>query len=124
MQYTLLINGGPESQSAETALEFAQALHSTGHSIFRLFFYQSGVLLAQKTSNPSSLTRRWQSFVEMQRLDAVVCITAAVRRGIVSDAESRASDATFEQIAPGFEVSGLGQFADALTQSQRLLSFG
>ncbi len=126
MKYTLLINGGPDSSSAETALAFAEALLSSGHSLYRLFFYQAGVLLARhspdSTDNP--VPQRWHQLINRHGVDAVVCISAALRRGLVSEQESRQSEPQFAQVAAGFQVSGLGQFADAVANSHRVVTFG
>jgi tRNA 2-thiouridine synthesizing protein D len=43
----------------------------------------------------------------------VVCVAAALRRGIVADS-----------LAPGFRISGLGQLIDAGIKSDRLVVFG
>ena len=122
MKYSLLVNGGPDSDSARTALDFAHAVLSSGHSLYRLFFYQSGVLLARHTGDARN--SHWHQLVRDHHLDAVVCISAALRRGLVSEQESRQSEPVFSQIAPGFQVSGLGQLADAVANSHRVVSFG
>ena len=125
MKYTLLINGGPGSQSAETALDIAQALLASGHTLYRLFFYQSGVLLARRElSDAASPARRWQQLVTDTGVDAVVCISAAVRRGLISEEESRGMTPHYEAVADGFQVSGLGQLAEAMAHSNRVMSFG
>lgn len=127
MKYSLLINAGPDSAAAGTALAFATALLARHHTLYRLFFYRSGVLLARPVDEPTAslpLERSWQQLIEKHRLDAVVCITAAVRAGLISEAESRSGASEFSGITRGFEVSGLGQWADAMANSDRVLSFG
>ena len=54
----------------------------------------------------------------------VLCITAAQRRGLLDpDAAKRAGKDT-DNMAPGFNISGLGQLIDAGIQADRLMVFG
>ncbi|MCK5275745.1 MAG: DsrE family protein, partial [Alphaproteobacteria bacterium] len=50
---------------------------------------------------------------EEHNLDLVVCVAAALRRGIKDDI-----------LAPGFRISGLGQLIEAGIVSDRLVTFG
>lgn len=120
MKYSLLIQSAPGTAAARSALAFTDALLAAGHDIYRLFFYQAGVGLAD-CEQPAS--HEWQQRLSGHRLDAVVCITEAVRRGLVSEQEAQGGT-TFARIAEGFQVSGLGQLADALGASDRVVTFG
>jgi tRNA 2-thiouridine synthesizing protein D len=46
-------------------------------------------------------------------VDLVVCVAAALRRGIVE-----------QNLAAGFRISGLGQLVESAIQSDRLVVFG
>jgi len=46
-------------------------------------------------------------------VDLVVCVAAALRRGIVDDV-----------LAKGFRISGLGQLVESAIRSDRLVVFG
>jgi tRNA 2-thiouridine synthesizing protein D len=48
-----------------------------------------------------------------RRIDLVVCVAAALRRGIKDDI-----------LAPGFRISGLGQLVEMGIQYDRLVTFG
>lgn len=133
MKYSLLIYSDNSDNGAATALSLAQAIVASQHTLYRLFFYREGVMLAQKNSAVSltqqsarSLSQQgaWQQFVHDNDLDAIVCVSAAVRRGLVSEKESQSTTLAYEHIASGFQVSGLGQLADALANSDRIVSFG
>ena len=120
MKYSLLIQSAPGPAAARSALAFTDALLAAGHEIHRLFFYQAGVGLAD-CQQPSS--RDWQQRLSTHQLDAVVCITEALRHGLVSEQEAQGAMG-FARIAEGFQVSGLGQLADALGASDRVVTFG
>lgn len=130
MKYSLLINSNKPNQGAGTALQLAEHLLSSEHSIYRLFFYQSGVLLASNSPSPKLpnqailATSAWQDMIIQHDLDAVVCISAALRRHLISEQESRSSVPHYQRLAAGFQLSGLGQLADAMANSDRFLSFG
>ena len=59
----------------------------------------------------SFMRRRYSR--ELNNVDLVVCVAAALRRGIKD-----------EVLAPGFRISGLGQLIDAGIKSDRLVTFG
>lgn len=129
MKFALSIHGAfSQSQSAYSALKFAEAVLARGHSIERLFFYQDGVhnatQLAQLPQGEFDLPSVWQQFVQQHQLDAVVCIAAALRRGVVNEAEASRYNLAAASLAQGYELSGLGQLVDAAVTADRLVTFG
>jgi tRNA 2-thiouridine synthesizing protein D len=56
---------------------------------------------------------RWSKLAEEHGVDLVVCVAAALRRGIKD-----------EVLAPGFRISGLGQLVEAGIEADRLVTFG
>lgn len=129
LKYSLLIYSDGADKGASSALALAKAIVHSEHTLYRLFFYRSGVMLAKKTSSASrapdlSIASSWQHFVSEHNVDAVVCVSAAVRRALVSEEESHSTTLEFANIASSFQVSGLGQLADALANSDRVVSFG
>ncbi|WP_237056659.1 sulfurtransferase complex subunit TusD [Microbulbifer sediminum] len=129
MNFTLAVYAAPHaSQSAATALRFAQALLRQGHQLYRVFFYCDGVhngsSLATPPQDETDLLPAWQSLQAEHGLDLVVCIAAAQRRGVLSEAEAKRLERPAANLAPGFELAGLGQLADAVAHSDRLVTFG
>ncbi|MGI9276190.1 MAG: sulfurtransferase complex subunit TusD [Endozoicomonas sp.] len=129
MKYALAIYGAPgSSQSGQTALNFARELLVAGHSIFRVFFYQDGVHTASRLTSPPQdeqhLPEDWRLFIEEHELDAVVCIAAALRRGVVNDAEAERYELAGSNLSAGYELSGLGQLLEATVEADRLITFG
>ncbi len=115
MHYSLLITAAPDEPAALTALHTARAVLERGHELYRIFFYRDGVRLA--CVDPlCDRAGSWQQFVHEQNLDATVCSGASARRGLFEQST--------DNLAPGFELAGLGQWVDALAASDRILGFG
>ncbi len=129
MIFTIVVQAAPYShQSADTALRFARALLSQGHRLHRVFFYADGVQCANGLAAPpqdeANIPRQWQTLAEEHELDLVVCIAAAVRRGVLDANEARRYEKDGCSLAAGFELSGLGQLAEATAVSDRVVTFG
>jgi tRNA 2-thiouridine synthesizing protein D len=129
MKFTLVIQSAPiDSQSSATALRFARTLLAKGHQIERLFFYRSGVQSANRLAlapqDEPNLSREWQTFITAHKLDAVVCIAAAIRRGVVSESEAKRYGISGENLSEGTELSGLGQLVTACVSADRVVTFG
>jgi tRNA 2-thiouridine synthesizing protein D len=118
MKYTLLVNEGPYNhQASDSAWNFAQAAIAKGHAVMRVFFYHDGVYNASRLTEPPQddrhIVNRWSKLKEEHDVDLVVCVAAALRRGIKD-----------EVLAPGFRISGLGQLVDGGIKSDRTVVFG
>lgn len=128
MIFSLVIYAPSSSQSSRSALKFARAALQGGHEIHRVFFYNNGVYLANNQSisaqDEPNITDEWATLAQAHTLDLVVCITAALRRGLLDDAEADRYDKQAVTIAPPFTVSGLGQLIDASVSADRLVTFG
>ncbi|MCK5894616.1 MAG: sulfurtransferase complex subunit TusD [Endozoicomonadaceae bacterium] len=129
MQYTLAIYGAPYStQACQTALNFSHAALNRGHTIYRVFLYQDAVHTASSLAVPPQdeidLYQEWQQLATHYDIDMVVCISAALRRGMLDQAESERYKKNHFNLADGFTISGLGQLVDGAIQSDRLITFG
>ncbi len=129
MNISIALYGAPHSSEAsESAYRFAQACCAKGHRVLRIFFYHDGVHNASALSMPpqdeTQHTERWQALAGEHNIDLVVCVAAALRRGIVDQDESERYELPSANIARGFEISGLGQLLDAAVKSDRLITFG
>ena len=65
-----------------------------------------------------------RQFIQDNHLDAVVCIAAALRRGVLNPAEAERWDRPAANTAEPWELSGLGQWVDALQSADRAVTFG
>ncbi|MDY6890976.1 MAG: sulfurtransferase complex subunit TusD [Pseudomonadota bacterium] len=129
MKFTLVVHCAPyQGAAADTALRFARALLAGGHELYRVFFYREGVHNASALASPPrdehSLPLAWQRLAQEYQLDLVVCVAAALRRGILDENEAKRHEKPAANLASGFELSGLGQLSEALIQSDRVLTFG
>lgn len=129
LRYALLINAAPQSgEAAMSALRFAETLLSMGHQIERLFFYGDGVInassLTMMPQDETNLPDAWSTLIEENGLLSVVCVSSAIRRGIVDSAEARRHELPASSCYTSSEIGGLGQLIEALDKCDRTLSFG
>ena len=118
MKFGLLVSEGPYThQASDSAYQFCMAAIAKGHEIQRVFFYHDGVNNATRLTEPPQddrhIVNRWSKLAEEHKVDLVVCVAAALRRGIKE-----------ENLAKGFRISGLGQLVEAGIKSDRLVTFG
>lgn len=129
MRFSLLILSSPySSQSVNTALRFAQATLDEGHKLYRIFFYHDGVYNANALTTPpqdeEDIPAQWQNIASQSGAEIIVCIASALKRGILDETEAKRYEKDSNNLAPGFEISGLGQLVDASLQSDRVITFG
>lgn len=118
MKFGILINEGPYThQASDSAYNFATAALAKGHQIHRVFFYHDGVNNATSFAEPPQddrhIPKRWSELAKDKKIDLVVCIAAAMRRGIKDD-----------NLQEGFRISGLGQLVESGIQADRMIVFG
>ena len=118
MKFALMVSEGPYThQASDSAWNFAAAAIAKGHEVMRVFFYHDGVYNATKLTEPPQddrhIVNRWSALAAEHKVDLVVCVAAALRRGIKD-----------EVLAPGFRISGLGQLVDAGIKADRTVTFG
>ena len=118
MNFGILVNEGPYTHEAsDSAYQFCKAALEAGHQIQRVFFYHDGVNNSTRLTEPPqddrNIVNRWSKLAADNKVDLVVCVAAALRRGIKD-----------ENLAPGFRISGLGQLIESSIQADRLVTFG
>ena len=118
MKFGIVINEGPFThQASDSAYRFVVAALEKGHRVIRVFFYFDGVNNGNKLSEPQAddrdLVKLWGELAAEHKLDLVVCVAAALRRGIKE-----------EILAEGFRISGLGQLIEASMAADRTVVFG
>ncbi len=129
MKLGIVVNEGPYThQASDTAYRFTKAAIEKGHQIFRVFFYHDGVNNGTRFTVPPqddrNLQKLWTELAAAHKLDLVVCIAAAQRRGILDPNEAKRQGKDGDNIAPGFRISGLGQLIEAGIETDRLVVFG
>ena len=129
MKFALQVNASPNnSNSGYSAYQFIKAALKMKHEIFRVFFYQDGIYHAFKFSTPPDdelqMTQKWTELAKEHDIDLVVCISAAQRRGLLSDDEAKRQGKLDQDLADGFRISGLGQLIEATLVTDRFIEFG
>ena len=128
MKFVINVVSSSTAPATRRALRFAQSVIAQGHDFVRIFFYQDGVLTASNNlvvaQDQQDIAKQWQTFIIEHKLDAVVCIAAALRRGILDQTEAQRYQRAAVNLAEGYQLSGLGQLHDGLQQADRVISFG
>ncbi|ALQ04439.1 sulfurtransferase complex subunit TusD [Pseudomonas brassicacearum] len=128
MKFAIALFSAAHAPSSRRALLFAEAALAGGHEIVRLFFYQDGVYNACASvvtpQDEQDLPRQWRTFVSDNQLDGVVCIAAALRRGVLNEEEAQRYQRSAASVEAPWALSGLGQLHDAIQDADRLICFG
>ena len=128
MKFAIAVFSAAHAPSSRRALLFAQAVLAGGHEIVRLFFYQDGVYNASNTlvapQDEQDVARQWRELVNVHQLDGVVCIAAALRRGVLNTEEATRYQRSAANLDAPWALSGLGQLHDATQAADRLICFG
>ena len=129
MKFGIVVNEGPYThQASDTAYHFAKAALAKGHEIVRVFFYHDGVNNGTKLAVPPQDDRHvpnnWAELGKENKIDLVLCIAAAQRRGILDEKEAGRQGKDSNNVVEGFRISGLGQLIEAGIQADRMVTFG
>ena len=129
MIYSIAVYGSPYANpSSLAALRFSQAVIAAGHSIYRVFFYHesvhTGSLLATPAQDQTSLHEQWSTLATDYDIELIVCIAAALKRGVIDEQEADRWNKQGHNMGSPFILSGLGQLIDATMGADRHISFG
>lgn len=129
MKFSVVVHAAPYSSEASlTALKFCRTLLSNGHQIYRLFYFRDGVqnlnALTVGGQDESDLPAQWQDFLRQHDIDATVCVTSALKRGLLDSQESMRYEKGSVSLSDAGQIAGLGQLVDACLESDRLVNFG
>ena len=91
------------------------------------FFYQDSVLIGNRfNQNPRDefdIQAAWQSLSKDYGIELTLCIAAAVRRGIISESESKRYELESASLAPQFQLEGLGTLVSFMNDCDKIISF-
>ncbi|EIK96420.1 sulfur transfer complex subunit TusD [Pseudomonas sp. M47T1] len=128
MKFAIAVFSPAHAPSSRRALRFAEAALAGGHEIVRLFFYQDGVHSASGNvvapQDEVDVAAQWRTLITEHGLDAVVCIAAALRRGVLNEAEAQRWRRPAANLPAPWDLSGLGQLHEATQLADRLVTFG
>lgn len=66
----------------------------------------------------------WDKLHTDHNVELLLCVSSALKRGILDETEANRYEQTAANIHPAFVIGGLGQLVDATAQSDRLITFG
>jgi tRNA 2-thiouridine synthesizing protein D len=129
MKFAIVIHAAPyTSQAPLSALRFCRAALRDGHDITRIFFYSDGVHNVSNLSvvpqDEVNVPAAWAELIEAHGIDAVACVSSAVKRGILGSQEADLHEKPAANLLPGVSIGGLGQLVDASLSSDRVVNFG
>lgn len=128
IKFSIVVSGAPYgSQSASSAYQFCAAAAQAGHEIAGVFFYQEGVLNANQLVSPATdevnLPDLWAQLAQQYAFPLEVCVSAALRRGVVNEQEAKQLALAQFNLKTPFVLSGLGQLAELSAKCDRLVQF-
>ena len=128
MNFALSVQGSPYASASHwSALRFAEAALTNNHKIHRVFFYHDAVLIGSRLQAPpqdeTNLTTAWQHLGSVHELDLCLCVASCLRRGILDAAGAKRFEKSADNLASGFQITGLGQLIEAALVSDRLVTF-
>tara|TARA_R110002050_G_scaffold81499_1_gene174273 strand:- start:286 stop:675 length:390 start_codon:yes stop_codon:yes gene_type:complete len=126
--FTLLVTSSPNSTDLHlAATEFANAAVKDGHIIRRVFFYGDGVYAGLASQQPpqgqESALQLWRQLKEDLDTPLQACIANSLRRGVTDCREAKRYNLGEATLADFFELCGLGEIAEALNDSDRVIQF-
>lgn len=129
MIYSLLVLSSPISgHGSRAAVEFARCAIARGHSIHRIFFLDAGTATSSHNSvfpqDEVDPLLAWAELHAQHAVELAVCISSALKYGMLDDIEAARYERPYATIHPAFTVSGLGQLVDACAHADRLITFG
>jgi len=125
-RFTITVHDG--GQAAALAQRFIRAALTAGHKIEQVFFYHDAVReadanLAPAQDDPTS-PESWPQLAHSGNFPLHVCVAAAARRGVLSEHEAQRLHKPTANLAPGFELVGLGVYIEGLINADRVVTFG
>ena len=123
----LLTRPASDSNNVLNLLGFAQAALQAGHTIRSIFCYQAGCELANRLqllpSDEPDVRKQLKSFCQQHQLKLEVCISAANRRAVLSEEDAQDADLNQHSLDDAFALVGLGELAQHLQLSERVVQF-
>ena len=127
-KFIVQVNGPTYGSTASfRALKFCQAATSAGHQVIKVFFYQDGVQNSNSLHCPASdeinLHQLWVDFSQSQQVPLINCVSAALRRGVLSEQDAIENSKLQWNSASEFTMGGLGELVSGIEHADRLVCF-
>ena len=120
-KFLIFVTRSPfDSLNGQTALSFCEAAIKLGHEIEQVFFYQQGVQQANVDIQPApgekNLLAQWAAFSEQTKTSLNVCVTASVKRGVLSGEDATAMQLHCN-VHDAFRLVGMAEYFSAINTS-------
>ena len=125
LSYTFILTQSPvQYESNQTAQSLVAEVIAAGDTVDRVFFYQDAVYIGLQSQIPGqgleASYQGWLTLQKMHHFPLQLCIANSLRRGIVDEAEA-ARYSQSANLKTGFQLSGLGEIAEACQSSDRII---
>lgn len=125
---SLLVMSAPAaSQNAHSAVRFAKTVAQSEHQLNGIFFYSDGVHNANHLQlNPAdeqAIYTAWAELATEYACPLLVCVTAASKRGVISQTDANDNDLNQFSLQAPFQAVGLGEMAELFHTSDRVIQF-
>jgi len=126
--YSILITSPPyKGQNAQRAIAFARTAIAEGHTVNNVFFYGDGVHHANdymvEVGGEFYPLEAWKALHNEFGVTLLLCITAAIKHGVLSKQEADINARKGANLATGFDQAGLGEFFAALHHCDKVVQF-
>lgn len=114
----IMVTTPPYSNLTVTAIDFIKAALNAKINVIGVFFYQDGVINANKhitiASDEFQAIKQWQELHDKHNIALHLCYTAAEKRGIREETDI----ASINEI---FTISGLGELVELTAKADRVV---
>lgn len=129
MKFAILITSAPyTSQASLSAYHFAKAVFEQKNEIAQVFFFQDGVYhanhLIYRPTDELPIIDLWQELSKEAQFELAVCSTSALLRGVIDSSLAQQYEKSAINFNPAFKMSSLTQMYEAISQSDRFITFG
>ncbi|MFU8765886.1 MAG: sulfurtransferase complex subunit TusD, partial [Haliea sp.] len=104
------------------------ALLARGHSLQRVFFLDDGTLTGMASAvtpqDEQAPLQQWVALAESQQTELILCISSALKRGLLDSVEATRHQRPAATVHTAFELGGLGLLLESAQTADRLVTFG
>ena len=128
MNFSICMTAHPLDGAHRNAIEFCKGLILKSQNISQIFFYQDAVIAASSLLVPAQdefdAQQQWIGFAQLHNIELKVCVAAAIRRGVLNEADCKRYNKTQSNVHDVFTIVGLGDFLTTMDSCDKQVTFG